>query len=174
MKRLVLVVLTLAAFAPATANAAVPCRDRIYNEWYHSGKVATSYPLSCYRDAIRHIPTDARTYSSLGDDILAAMRAAQARLAGHKGVPAEVGKGLEPASVTISTPKGKGPRAKAPHDTSPDAHPSTMLSPTSTVSSGPTSGGSSGVPVPLIVLGGLALLLIAIGAAGAIAKRRRT
>jgi hypothetical protein len=30
------------------------------------------------------------------------------------------------------------------------------------------------VPVPLLVLGALALLLIAVGAAGAVAKRRRS
>jgi hypothetical protein len=41
------------------------------------------------------------------------------------------------------------------------------------VAAGATSGGGSGIPVPLLVLGGLALLLTAVGAAGVIAKRRR-
>src|SRR5690349_5749122 len=64
VKRLALLVLAFAAFAPATANASVPCRDRIYNDWYADGKIATTYPLGCYRDALKHVPTDARTYSS--------------------------------------------------------------------------------------------------------------
>jgi hypothetical protein len=177
MKRLVLVVLALAAFAPATANAAVPCRDRIYNDWYADGKIATTYSMGCYRDALKNIPPDARTYSSLADDIRSAMRGAQARKAGHS-VPAQIGKGVEPAAATVSTTP-KSPPAKEPggrktamsHE-SPSTQSSQTL-PTSTVASDPTSGSSSGVPVPLIVLGALALLLIAVGAAGAIAKRRR-
>ena len=100
MKRLVLVVLALAAFAPVSANAAVPCRDRVYNDWYADGKIATTYSMGCYRDALKNIPPDARTYSSLADDIRSAMRGAQARRAGHTGVPAQIGKGVEPTAAT--------------------------------------------------------------------------
>jgi hypothetical protein len=174
MTRLVLVVLALAAFVPAAASAAVPCRDRIYNDWYADGKVATTYSSGCYRDALKHIPADARTYSSLADDIRAAMRGAQARAAGHTGVPAQVGKGVEPAAATIRTktiPRSARHSNRVPLSTS---HPSSKPLPTSTVAASSTDGGSSGVPVPLLVLGALALLLIAVGAAGAVAKRRRT
>jgi hypothetical protein len=174
MKRLVLVVLALAAFAPVSANAAVPCRDRVYNDWYADGKVATTYSMGCYRDALKHIPPDARTYSSLADDIRAAMRGAQARAAGHTGVPAQVGKGVEPTAATIATKTT--PRTRTQSDRLPlsSSHPASQTLPTSTVAASSTGSGSSGVPVPLLVLGGLALLLIAVGAAGAIAKRRRT
>jgi hypothetical protein len=64
VKRVVLPILAVAAlapFAPSTAGA-VPCRDRIYNDWYHDGKIATTYPIACYRDAIKKVPTDARQY----------------------------------------------------------------------------------------------------------------
>jgi hypothetical protein len=177
MKRLVLVVLALAAFAPVSANAAVPCRDRVYNDWYADGKVATTYSMGCYRDALKHIPPDARTYSSLADDIRSAMRGAQARLAGHTGVPAQIGKGVEPASATVSTTKhGSKPTPRSGKKTTMSEPRSTQsggktLS-TATVAAGETSGDSGGVPTPLIVLGGLALLLIAVGAVGAVAKRR--
>jgi hypothetical protein len=180
MKRLVIVVLALAAFVPATANAAVPCRDRIYNDWYADGKIATTYSAGCYRDALKNIPPDARTYSSLADDIRAAMRGAQARHAGHTGVPAQIGKGVEPTAATVSTPKAAPKKRGGAKTTLSEKSPlrSTQQSrsravPTSTVAADPTSGSSSGVPVPLLVLGALALLLIAVGAAGAIAKRRR-
>jgi hypothetical protein len=180
MKRLVIVVLALAAFVPATANAAVPCRDRIYNDWYADGKIATTYSAGCYRDALKNIPPDARTYSSLADDIRAAMRGAQARHAGHS-VPAQIGKGVEPTSATVSTtpkaaPKKPGGAKTTLSTTSPLRSTQQSKSrplPTSTVAADPTSGSSSGVPVPLLALGALALLLIAVGAAGAIAKRRR-
>ncbi|MGZ4290524.1 MAG: hypothetical protein ACXVRJ_05335 [Gaiellaceae bacterium] len=168
MKRLVLLVLAVAAFAPATANAAVPCRDRIYNDWYGDGKIATTYPLGCYRDALRHIPADARTYSSLSDDIRSAMQGAQARLRGHTSVPPQVGNG-----TGSTNPQGGSTTRKPPHDpTRPSNQPVSNTLPTSTVAAGGTGSGS-GVPVPLLVLGALALLLVAVGGAGIVAKRRR-
>ena len=69
----------LAALAPASASSAVPCRDKIYNDWYKDGKIATTYSIACYRDALKHVPTDALTYSSLGDDIRSAMQGALAQ-----------------------------------------------------------------------------------------------
>jgi hypothetical protein len=171
MKRLVLVVLALAAFAPVSANAAVPSGDRVYNDWYADGKIATTYSMGCYRDALKNIPPDARTYSSLADDIRSAMRGAQARRAGHTGVPAQIGKGVEPTAATIPSRRHLTDKTtqQAPRTTKPESR----TLPTSTVASSAT-GDSTGVPVPLIVLGALALLLIAVGAAGAVAKRRRT
>ena len=150
-----------------TAGAAVPCRDRIYNDWYHDGKIATTYPIACYRDALKQVPTDAREYSSLADDIRAAMQGALAREHGQTKVPAQIGTGGA----------GKSPRSELsstktfppPHD--PVRVPVNSTLPTSTVAAGTTTGG--GIPVPLLVLGGLALLLTAVGAAGVVAKRRR-
>jgi hypothetical protein len=180
MRRLAFATLAVAAFAPfaaAPGGAAVPCRDRIYNDWYHDGKIATSYPIACYRDAFKKVPTDAREYSSLADDIRSAMQAALAKEHGRKTVPTQVGTGgaaKSPRSESSSkTPKPRvKPRApkSAPHDPSPEQVNTTL--PT-TVAASATTGRGSGVPVPLLVLGGLALLLTAVGAAGLIAKRRR-
>src|SRR6478735_7913004 len=80
MKRLLLL-LVLAAVAvpvaiPATASAAVPCRNKIYNDWYGDGKIASTYPIACYRDALRHMRTGDTIYSSLSDDIHSALQAA--------------------------------------------------------------------------------------------------
>jgi hypothetical protein len=172
VKRVVLVILALAAFAPfaaAPASAAVPCRDRIYNDWYHDGKIATSYSIACYRDALKNVPTDAREYSSLADDIRSAMQAALARSHGQTKVPTQVGTGgaaKSPRSAS-SSPKP----STSPHDPSPEQVDSTLPS---TVAAGTTSNSGSGVPVPLLVLGGLALILTAVGAAGLVAKRRRS
>jgi hypothetical protein len=164
---LILAVAALAPFAPSTAGAAVPCRDRIYNDWYHDGKIATTYPIACYRDAIKKVPTDAREYSSLLDDIRSAMQGALARLSGHTKVPAQVGTGggaKSPRSELSST------KVFPPTHDPPHVQVNSTL-PTSTLAAGTTTG--SGVPVPLLVLGGLALVLAAVGAAGVIAKRRR-
>ena len=167
MKRLLLLfVLVLATTAvPATAGAAstVLCRNTIYNDWYHDGKIASTYPISCYRDAIKHAPRDAAIYSSLQDDIRSAMQAAIRRQNGATNVPLQVGKGL-PVSLRGGSkggPKG-GPGTKT------TTGPSVIVAPpVSDTSSG------SGIPVPLLVLGGIAILLIAAGAVGMVARRRR-
>jgi hypothetical protein len=171
MKRVVLVILALAAFAPfagGSAGAAVPCRDRIYNDWYADGKIATTYPIACYKDALSHIRADAATYSSLADDIRSAMQGALARMHGRKSVPAQIGKGgqgaVQPAMIKLRTKPTKSTRQQPPI-TTPG---------TETSASGQTNGDSGGgVPTPILILGGLALLLAALGAAGAAAKRFR-
>src|SRR5215472_9609188 len=85
MKRLVLLATAAALFVPAGAHAAVPCRDKIYNEWYSTGKISTNYPISCYHDALAHVPGDAQVYSNLDSDIKAALAAALS--GGGKGGP---------------------------------------------------------------------------------------
>jgi hypothetical protein len=172
MKRVVLLILALAVVAPATASASVPCRDRVYNDWYADGKIATTYPIACYRDAIKHVKGDALVYSSLSDDIRAALQGALARSKGNTKVPAQIGNSGPAASSRSghrSTSSGT-----PPHDPAPGSEQvSTTLPTPSTVAAGATSGSGSGVPVPLLVLGGLALLLTAAGAVGVVAKRRR-
>lgn len=163
MKRVVLLILAVAAFAPSTAGAAVPCRDRIYNDWYHDGKIASTYPISCYRDALKHVKGDAAIYSSLTDDIRSAMQAAISRLHGAKNVPSQVGKGLPPNSPVVD----KTTTSKTKTKTTTGATAITAPPVSDTSSSG------SGIPTPLLVLGGIAILLIAAGALGMLARRRR-
>lgn len=150
MKRLLLLATLLAVVLPGHASAAgTPCRNKIFNDWYPDGKIATTYPIACYRDALRHMPADAAIYSSLGDDVRAAMRAAMRRSHGLKA-PLEVGHGakavgagsVKAALVSISSAK--------PHDPG-----STGLVATAT-----------GAPLPILVLGGIALALAAAGAIG--------
>jgi hypothetical protein len=167
VKRVVLVILALAAVAPATAKASVPCRDRIYNDWYADGKIGTAYPLACYRDALKHVKGDALVYSSLSDDIRAALQGALALSKGDTKVPAQIGDSGPGPKPHRSTSSGN-----QPHDPAPGTEPVNTTLP-NTVSAGATSGGGSGVPVPLLVLGGLALLLTAVGGIGVVAKRRR-
>ena len=173
MKRVALLILTLAAlaaFVPSTTGAAVPCRDRIYNDWYHDGKIATTYPIACYRDALKHVRNDALVYSSLGDDIRSALQGALARQKGQTKVPAQVGTG----GGQVSPRHASSSRPKPPHDPAPSQEPVSNTLPSSAVVSGTTQGSGSRVPVPLLVLAALALLLTAVGGVGVIAKRRRS
>lgn len=170
MKRVVLLILAVAAFAPSTAGAATPCRDRIYNDWYRDGKIATTYPIGCYRDALKHVRSDALTYSSLADDIRAAMQGALAVKRGDTKVPTQIGNG---GSGPVHSDRSSKTSSNSPHDPAPRNEPVSSTLPISTVAAGATNDGGGGVPVPLLVLGGLALLLTAAGGIGVVAKRRR-
>ena len=56
VKRLLLLATLLAVVLPGPANAAgSPCRNKIFDDWYPDGKIASTYPVACYRDALKHI-----------------------------------------------------------------------------------------------------------------------
>ena len=162
MKRLLILVAVLAGLVlPGTAGAAVPCRNQVFNDWYHDGRIASSYPIGCYRDALKHIPADARIYSSLSTDIRAAMLASVRRAHG-KVVPKQVGHGFKAPGRHAAVKGefisiGQGPS----HDPSPG---------------GGIADTASSAPLPILVLGGIALVLAAAGAIGTgvrHARRRR-
>ena len=157
MKRLLLVSLLVVFAVPATAHAATPCRNKIFNDWYADGKIASTYSHSCYVDALHHIPADAQVYSSLGDDITAAMRASAKRAEG-KPVPAQIGHGFKTHNVLAAQTS--------------KSHDSTLGEKTAS-SSGIVSSASN-APLPLLVLGGLALVLVAAGAIGTGVKLARS
>jgi len=160
MKRLLLLSLLVVFAVPATAQAAIPCRNKIFNDWYADGKIASTYSHACYVDALHHIPADAREYSNLGDDITAAMRASVRRAEG-KAVPKQIGHGFKTNNVlAVATTKSHDP-ALGEKTASGKG------------SSGVVSSASS-APVPLLVLGGLALVLVAAGAVGGGVKFARS
>ena len=175
MKRLLLL-FVLGAIAivavPATAGAAtVPCRNKIYNDWYGDGKIASTYPIACYRDALKHMRAGDTIYSSLSDDIHSALLAALAREHGKKDVPLQVGKGLgarSPSGVPIAD-RTKHPKSPRTNDTSS----SVSSSDTSTTAAPVADSSGGGVPVPLLILGGIALLLVASGGVGMLVRHRR-
>jgi hypothetical protein len=167
VKRLLLLATVLAVALPAHASAASnPCRNAVYNDWYRDGKIASTYPLGCYRDALRHVRSDAAIYSSLRDDIRAAMQAAIRRSHGAS-VPGEVGKGFKPvgggnvksALVSIN---------KTPHDPAPNG---VATNASGSLTAATTSGSST--PLPILVLGGIAIALVAAGAVGAGVRHAR-
>ena len=166
--RWLLLVLALAVCAslPATAQAKVPCRNQVFNDWEHDGQISSKYPLACYRDALRHVPTTEKIYTSLEDDIRAAMQGAIARLQGKKVAP-EIGH-----KFTAATP-GVGPVLVDQRPRDEQANPTGPGTSSAASPLNPTNPSGSGVPVPLLVLGGIALALIASGAVGAIVRRRR-
>lgn len=142
--------LSLVAAGPSLASA---CGDKVINDWW-DGRIDGTYPLPCYDDAIEQLPRDMRDYSSAPDDI---KRAMQAAMRGEQAPPNK-----EPVRTTERPPN---PTETTPPVTTDDQ------TPTETVAVDNTGSSPSSVPVPLLILGGLALLLVAGGSAGYIVRR---
>jgi hypothetical protein len=147
LKRLTLLTVLLAslvALVPATASAAV-CWQELVNDYWADNRVDRTYPISCYREAMQKLPDDVQAYSDAQDDLRRALLAAirDERDSGtstwdedQTGVPPT------PPSDDVGGPKGFF---------------SEVLE-----KLGPKNADS--IPVPLLVLGSIALLLM--GAAG--------
>ena len=151
-----------AIFAVASpAGAAGSCGRAVIDDWYDNGRVDGTYALHCYDDAIDILPRDVRDYSSAKDDI---QRALQARKRGEPAPPATT----DPSPGEDGGTSGGGGSGGGG---SGDG--------TSGGDSGSEAGGAidaesdsaSSVPIPLLILAGLALLLVAAGCAGYVVRR---
>ncbi len=163
-------VLVLGAAGPAAAAAT--CGKKVIDDWYDNGRVDGSYPLHCYDDAIDALPRDVRDYSSAKDDI---ERALQARMNGQGAppatsdptpeepgstVPGEEPDGSDDPGETTATPGSDDPSKPGDESGVPEAGAGEV-----------DTASSSSVPVPLLVLAGLALLLVAAGSVGYVTRR---
>jgi hypothetical protein len=151
----VLVTAVVAALSlPATAAAkGTKCGEQIVADWFDNGRIDRLYPLHCYEEAIDAIPQDIRDYADAADVI---NRALQAALNGH----------LDPGGPDPTPGKnrnvegGKG-GSKKDENVNPEA--------TGQIDTSSTSS----VPIPLLVLGGISLALLAAGGYGYVSRRRQ-
>jgi hypothetical protein len=150
----------------APAAAAPPCERQVIDDWYDNSRVDRTYPRHCYDDAIEALQPDVRDYSSAEEEIRRALQ----RLGRIK---------QQPPAIT-KPPPGKGP-GSGPREQPPEPprtttttfvdHPENEIPPQ--VAPPLNTASASSVPIPLLVLTGLALLLIAAGSAGYVMRRHR-
>ena len=149
-----MVLLSALASGPALAKEK-SCADQVIADWYDDGRVGKIYPLECYRQAIAKLPPDVLDYSNAKEEIGRALAFAK------QGKPDPGGEDPTPSSTsTTRTGTTKTGTTKT----------GTTKTGTTDTSTTDTSGPSS-VPVPLLVLGGLAVLLLAAGSAGYLRRR---
>ncbi len=170
--RTLLVVAALAAFAAlvlsAPASAMTKCGQQVLNDWWDNTRVDKTYPLNCYREAIKGLPEDLKQYGQAADDIQRALQIATVDPGGPSSSPPSASPpatttGAEQPTINGSTDTPGGT------DTGGTDTTETVLAAGNTDSDSPSS-----VPLPLIVLGGLALLLLALGSAGYISRRSQS
>lgn len=137
--------LALGVSSPALAST--PCWRALINDWY-DGRIDQTYPIACYTDAIQHLPQDVDTYSSAKEDIQRAMLA-QIRS----------GRGEQPSWIPGSGDDG----------TKGGSGGSKGIITRAIEWLGPSN--ASAVPLPLLILAGVAFLLLA-AAGGSFVSRR--
>jgi hypothetical protein len=130
----------------APAGAKTPCGKQVIEDWYDDGRLDKRYSPRCLNDARKRIPDDLEQYSSLDDEILRQRRSSGRQLASSGGSPQRQSGGptIEP---------GDSPFRQAFSKTNPR--------------------NADSLPLPLLILAGLALLLMSAGAAGLVSRRLR-
>ena len=163
--------LLVVLFLPAQASAATPCWKKVLNDW-SNGRAISSYPLHCYRDAIRHLPEDLRDYSSAADDINAAMQAQIAKR-GTRSPQSVNNSSSNGNDHNNGSPGGNGSSGggSGPSATQANAGPDRSAY-RRTIDSLGTSNADS-LPIPLLVLASVGALLLAAAAALGTTKRVR-
>ncbi len=157
------VVLALGAAGPAAA--ASTCAKKVIDDWYDNGRVDGTYAVHCYDDAIDALPRDVRDYSSAKDDI---QRALQARLRGEPAPPAT----NDPSPDTANGDgEGEGGGGGSGGSGNGGSNKPGEEGGSEVVASEVDTAASDSVPVPLLVLAGLALLLVAAGSVGYLVRR---
>jgi hypothetical protein len=153
--KLFLSITTLAAtlaltIAAAPASAKTPCWKVVISDWYADGRIDGTYPLPCYQQAKDHLPEDVRAYADAEAEI---NRAMLDRLR-HKDDPDQSSGKRKVAPAVFSQNDGEPPKGLV----------SRLID-----KIGPSNADS--VPLPLLVLAGIAFLLLAAAGASFVARR---
>jgi hypothetical protein len=180
-----LAVFAVALVLPAEVGGAKPCWQQVIDDWIDNARVDGTYAVQCYRDALANLPEDMRAYSSAPDDIERAMREAIRRLEEQSEAPASPAVSgdddedeSQPPPPQTAEPKRK--KEKTARETGAQAFPREPDPGTGALSSGgPFTAALDEIgpndarsfPLPLLALGGLALVLILAAAVGLVARR---
>jgi hypothetical protein len=162
-----LVLAALSVAGPAAA-AKKSCGDAVIADWYGDGRVDKVFPLPCYQQAIRSLPVDVLDYSNAKEDILRALAFARK---GEKDPGASGGSQTTGNGTSNGTGNQSDPGTGGPSDPS---HPGDEGGTGTDASGAVDTSGPSSVPLPLLILGGLALLLLAAGGVGYLSRRSQS
>ena len=147
------------SFGAAPAAAKQPCWRALFIDWA-DGRIDKTYPVHCYREAIHNLQEDTLTYGDAADQINRALLAAMTKLRkddDHRGL--EIGPNTNIPPGGPGSPSG--PKSGNNHDESFWDSISHAIGPTN----------ADAIPLPLLILAGLAMLLLAAAAASLIARR---
>jgi len=158
-KPLILLALAIAIAAalgvaqPAQARSMSSCSKALIHDWYVDGRVDQTYPVHCYREALKQIPEDQIIYGTLREDLTRALQATIRQNGGHVTGDTLV--------VPLGGSGGDGPNGTGGSGGGVFHWLAKKL--------GPSTADS--IPIPLLVLGGLAFTLMAAAGVSYLARR---
>jgi hypothetical protein len=185
---------------PATAahgKNSVPCWKRLLNDWY-DGTINNIYPIPCYEQAIKHLPLDVQVYSSAKEDILAAEQAAENHKHAPKesnpppkqtttapttsatttttssttnASSTKIATGGTTTTTTSTRQSGGGTTTTPTTTATPESSPPKKTKGVQHILDELTPGNPEAFPLPLLILGALAILLVLAGGAGMLWQR---
>lgn len=152
-----LLAMGVAMGSAAPASAAKPCWERVIDDWVDNGRIDGVYSASCISEAREHVPEDLRTYTDIMDKLDAYRQLAGRSLPGSQSSESPTSpSGTEPGTTTTKPgTKQPEPNVEVGRDEGPIPY---VL--------GKGTNDASSIPVPLLILAGLALALMAAGGAG--------
>ena len=155
-----------ASAAPATTEKATStCWKTVVNDWLNNQpNLKGTYPIPCYTQAIQHLNqyADIKQYSSAIDDIKRALLVAIRQ--DRNGPGGSPGGTNNPSGPSGSNSGGTNP----PGGTSGGSHSQGFVR---SIAKAIGPGNAQSIPLPLLVLGGLALLLLLTAAATWLTRR---
>ena len=141
---------------PAQARSLSICSKALVHDWLVDGLVDKTYPVHCYREALKTIPEDQLVYGTLRDDLNRALANTIRKHNGHVNNDTPVpGFGGGGGGGGGAGPGGTGGSGGVFHWLAHTLGPNTANS----------------VPVPLLVLSGLAIALMAAAGISFFARR---
>jgi hypothetical protein len=145
----------LARVDKAQARIESRCSAALIHDWYVDGRIDHTYQVHCYREALQSIPEDQIIYGTLREDLTRALQSAirqnDGNVSGGTPVVPPGGGGPSDPSGGAPSDKNEGFITRVARKLGPDT--------------------ADSIPVPLLVLGGLALLLMAAAGVSFITRR---
>ena len=160
------VLVSLVAASPSVAHAATPCWKRVINDWTADGQINGHYSPHCLRQAIKNTPEDLRDYSSIDDDINAALIDTFTL---KNGTNAGGGSGTNGGGSGSPGPAGTNPGQLSPKEAKKRAEQAVPHAGTS--QSIPSE--SRTVPLPLLIMAGIVAAALLAAASPPLIQRIR-
>jgi hypothetical protein len=147
----------LALGSPSTAAGQADCAQQVLQDWSDNGRVDKLYPPHCYEEAIDKIPADLAPYVDAEQVITRALQSALNRELAPGGCdPTPDGDSNDCRGIPSGSGGNGGSAGGGGNEAAPEVDPS----------------GASSIPVPLLVLGGMSVALLAAGGIGYLSRRR--
>jgi hypothetical protein len=172
----VAVVLVLGAVASlsfaSAAGATTKCGQQVLADWYDNGRIDKLYPLNCYEEAIDGIPDDIGPYVDAEEVIT---RALQGALHGDvvQGGCDPSADGSKDDCSRLPGGGSNGGNGNGGNGNGGGGGPDPNDGVDPTVAPEVDTSSPSSVPIPLLVLGGMSILLLGAGGLGYLSRRRQ-